>query len=118
MQYLLLAYVQESGWEQLTKEQQTQGIAAYTAYIGALKEAGAFALSNRLQSSASATTVRLVDGKPQVLDGPFADSKEQIGGYFIIDAPDLDAALTWAARCPAAAHGTVEVRGISPAMAT
>jgi hypothetical protein len=116
MQYLLMAYVQESGWHQLTPDQQTQGLAAYAAYVGALKEAGAFCSTNRLQPSAQATTVRIANGKPQVLDGPFADSKEQIGGYFIIDAPDLDAALAWAARCPAASHGTVEVRGISPAM--
>jgi hypothetical protein len=111
-----MAYVQESGWHQLTPEQETQGVAAYTAYVGALNEAGAFRSSNRLQPSAQATTVRLANGKPQVLDGPFADSKEQIGGYFIIDVADLDAALAWAARCPAAAHGTVEVRGISPTM--
>ena len=54
--------------------------------------------------------MRIVDGRPQVLDGPFADSKEQLGGYYLIDVADLDAALSWAARCPAAGHGTVEVR--------
>jgi hypothetical protein len=68
--------------------------------------------SNRLQPIASATTVRTNDGKQQVLDGPYADSKEQLGGYYLIDAPDLDAAIAWAARCPGAGHGVVEVRPV------
>jgi len=68
--------------------------------------------SNRLKPSANATTVRVANGKTQVLDGPYADTKEQIGGYFLIDAADLDAALSWAARCPAASHGVVEVRPV------
>ena len=66
--------------------------------------------SNRLQPSSAATTVRVANGKSQVLDGPYADSKEQLGGYFMIDVPDLDTAISWAARCPAAGHGVVEVR--------
>ena len=56
--------------------------------------------------------MRLADRKPQVLDGPYIDSKEQLGGYYLIEAPDLDAAISWAARCPGASHGTVEVRPI------
>jgi hypothetical protein len=56
--------------------------------------------------------VRIANGKSQVLDGPYVDSKEQLGGYFLIDVPDLDAAISWAARCPAAGHGVVEVRPI------
>ncbi|MGH8189537.1 MAG: YciI family protein, partial [Steroidobacteraceae bacterium] len=59
-----------------------------------------------------ATTIRVVDGKTQVLDGPYVDSKEQVGGYYLIDVPNLDAALQWAARCPGASHGTVEVRPV------
>jgi hypothetical protein len=112
MQYLLMTYVQEDGWSKLTKAQQEQGTAAYMAYTEALNKAGALRSSNRLQGSSSATTVRLADGKPQVLDGPYADSKEQLGGYFIIDVADLDAAIAWAARCPAVGHGVVEVRPI------
>jgi hypothetical protein len=65
-----------------------------------------------LRPVATATTVRVVDGKTQVLDGPYADTKEQLGGYFLIDVADLDAALSWAARCPGAGNGTVEVRSI------
>jgi hypothetical protein len=112
MDYLLLLYAQEDGWTSMTPEQQQQGMAAYMAYTEALKKAGILKGSNRLQPIASATTVRLVDGKSQVLDGPYIDSKEQLGGYFMIEAPDLDTALAWAARCPGASHGTVEVRPV------
>ena len=112
MQYLLLLYSNEAGWEKLTPAQQQQGYAAYMAYTEALKNAGAYIGSNRLQPVATATTVRASEGKPQVLDGPYVDSKEQLGGYFLINASDLDAALAWAARCPGAGHGTVEVRPV------
>jgi hypothetical protein len=112
MQYLLTLYAQEAGFQRMTPEQQKQGMAAYMAYTEALKQAGAYVGSNRLQPIATATTVRTADGKTQVLDGPYADTKEQLGGYFLIDAPDLDAALSWAARCPGAQHGVVEVRPI------
>jgi hypothetical protein len=112
MKYMLMLYVQESGWSQLSKPEQERGMAAYEAYTQALTQAGALKSSGRLRSSSTATTVRLTDGKAQVLDGPYADSKEQVGGYYLIEAPDLDAALAWAARCPAAAHRIVEVRAI------
>ena len=68
--------------------------------------------SNRLQRSSAASSVRISDGKTQVLDGPYADTKEQLGGYYMIDVPDLDTALSWASRCPGASHGVVEVRPI------
>ena len=112
MQYMLLLYIDESGWPKLTKAQQEQGYAAYLAYAEALKAAGAFKGTNRLGPTSAATTVRMLDGKSQVLDGPYADSKEQLGGYYLIDVPDLDAALSWASRCPAAGHGIVEVRSL------
>jgi hypothetical protein len=107
-----MIYSVEGAWEKMTKAEQEQGIAAYQAFGEALTKAGALKGSNRLQPSASATTVRVVNGKSQVLDGPFVESKEQLAGYFLIDAPDLDAALSWAARCPGASHGVVEVRPI------
>jgi hypothetical protein len=112
MEYLLTLYSNEDGWKQMTEEQQKQGYAAYMAYTEALKKAGAYVGSNRLQPIATATTVRVVDGKSQVLDGPFIDSKEQLGGYYLIEAADLDSALAWAARCPGAGHGTIEVRPV------
>ena len=67
---------------------------------------------DRLRPSSAATTVRSTNGKTQVLDGPYAETKEQLGGYYVIEAPDLDAALSWAQRCPGATHGVVEVRPI------
>ena len=112
MQYLLMLYANESGWDAMPKAQQEQAIAAYRAYTEALKTAGALAGSNRLRPTSTATTVRTTNGKSQVLDGPYMESKEQLGGYFLIDVPDLDAALSWAARCPCAGHGVVEVRAV------
>lgn len=112
MQYLLMLYVNEAGWPKLTKAEQEQGTAAYMAYTEALNKAGVLKGTNRLKPSSAATTVRLASGKTQVLDGPYAESKEQLGGYYLIDVADLDAALSWAARCPTTGHGVVEVRPI------
>ncbi|WP_263367883.1 YciI family protein [Edaphobacter bradus] len=112
MKYLLTLYAEEAGWSRMTEAQKQQGVAAYNAYSEALKKAGAYVAANRLQPIATATTVRVADGKPQVLNGPYADTKEQLGGFYLIDVPDLDGALSWAARCPGASHGTVEVRPI------
>jgi len=75
-----------------------------------MAKAGALRSSHGLKPSSAATTVRVVEDKPHVLDGPYADSKEQLGGFHIIEAPDLDAAISWAARSPTALHGVVEVR--------
>lgn len=99
-----------ASWSELTRAEQERWIAAYRTYVAALTEAGVLRGSGRLQASSTATTVRAVNGQAQVLDGPYADAKEQLGGYFLVDVPDLDAALSWAARCPAADHGIVEVR--------
>ncbi len=112
MQYLLTLYSDESVWDKMTPEQQKQGYAAYMSYTEALKSAGAYVGSNRLRPTATATTLRTADGKTQVLDGPYANSKEQLGGYFLIDVSDLDAAISWASRCPGVQHGIVEVRAI------
>ncbi|HUO35739.1 MAG TPA: YciI family protein [Candidatus Acidoferrum sp.] len=112
MQFLLLLHAEEAGWEKLARTDQEQAVAAYQAYGEALKKAGHYVGSNRLKPISTATTVRVVDGKTQVQDGPYADSKEQLGGYFLIDVPDMDAALSWAARCPGASHGVIEVRPV------
>jgi hypothetical protein len=112
MQYLLLLYANESGWDKMTQAEQQAGYAAYMSYTKALQEAGALKGSNRLRPISTATTVTATNGKSQVLDGPYADTKEQLGGYYLIDVPDLDAALSWAARCPGSGHGTVEVRPV------
>jgi hypothetical protein len=110
MQYMLTLYANEEGFRSMTRAEQEQGYAAYTAYTEALKQSNALNALGRLQPSATASTVRVVNGERQVLDGPFIETKEQLGGYFHIDVPDLDAALAWAARCPGASHGVVEVR--------
>lgn len=110
MKYILLDYVNEAGWTQLSKAEQTAGLGAYRAYLEAMTQAGVLRESIGLQPTASATTVRMHNDKPQVLDGPYTDSKEQIGGFHIIEVADLDAALAWAARSPTAQHGIVEVR--------
>jgi hypothetical protein len=68
--------------------------------------------SNRLRSADTATTVKVREGKTEVLNGPFIETREQLGGYYLIDVADLDAALAWAARCPGASHGSVEVRPV------
>lgn len=112
MQYLLMLYADDTQWNNMPQEQQQQAVAAYGAYTRALYEAGVHKGSHRLRPSATATTVKVANGKTQVLDGPFVDTKEQLGGYYLIDVPDLDAALAWAGRCPGAFHGTVEVRAI------
>jgi hypothetical protein len=88
--------------------------AAWMSYIGALQAAGVTVNGAGLQPPETATTVRLRDGRRQVQDGPFADSKEQLAGYFLIEVADLDVALDWAARSPAAASGSVELRPILP----
>ena len=112
MQYLLMIYSKEGAWEKLSVAEQQQGLAAYNAFTEALKKSGALVGSNRLQPASTATTVRIANGKSQVLDGPYADTKEELGGYFLIDVADLDAALAWASRCPGASHGIVEVRPV------
>ena len=110
MQYILMDYVNEAGWPKLTRAEQEHWLGAYKAYMEAMTKAGVLRSSNGLQRTSAATTVRVVDGKTQVLDGPYADSKEQLGGFHIIEVADLDAAISWAARSQTALHGVVEVR--------
>lgn len=89
---------------------------SWTAYIQSLQEAGVMAGGNVLQPATTATTLRLRDGQRQVQDGPYAETKEQLGGFITLEVPDLDTALDWAARCPAAPVGAVEVRPVLPPM--
>ncbi|MBV9887464.1 MAG: YciI family protein [Acidobacteria bacterium] len=114
MEFILMAYVQETGWETLTPEQQKQGMAAYTAYTRSLADAGVLKANRRLGMSGGSSTLRSKDGKTQVLDGPYTDSKEQLGGFYIIDVTDRAEAMRWAAKCPAVGHGVLEVREIPP----
>jgi len=112
MQYLLLIYGNEARMQSASESDVEQTLVAYGAYTEAVKKAGVLVASDRLRPTASASTVRVANGKTQVLDGPYAETKEQLAGYYQIDVADLDAALSWAARCPGASHGTVEVRPV------
>ena len=112
MEYMLLVFSEPSKFDALPAEQQKEGLAAYGAYHEALEKAGVLRSAKRLRPAQSATTVRMKGGKSEVLNGPYAETREQLGGYFLIDVPHLDAALSWAARCPGASHGTVEVRPV------
>jgi hypothetical protein len=110
MQYILMDYVNEDGWPMLSRAEQEYWLGAYKAYMEAMTKAGVLKSSHGLKPTSATTTVRVVDGKTQVLDGPYTDSKEQLGGFHIIEAPDLDTAISWAARSPTALYGVVEVR--------
>jgi len=110
MKYMLLIYADETGFQRLTQQQASEAMAAYNAYTEALKKADVWVGSSRLRPVGEATTVHLTNGKTNVLNGPYAETKEQLGGYYMIDVADLDAAISWAARCPGASHGTMEVR--------
>ena len=112
MQYLLLIYSEEATLGRMSEGERGQVVAAFNAYTTALKESGVYVGSNRLKPIANATSVRLRNGAKQVQDGPFAETKEQLGGYYLIEVPDLDDAIAWAARLPSAAFGTIEVRPI------
>lgn len=111
MRYLLLIYTDPPAPD-TTQEAVDEELARYGKYSGWLRETGQFLGGEALQPVTDATTVQLIDGKRVVTDGPFAETKEHLGGYFLIEAPDLDAAIEAAARLPAAEHGKVEVRPI------
>lgn len=111
MQYMLLLNEPESEFAKRNDPGQAGAYwGGWNAFIGAMAQAGIIVKGDGLQGPHTATTVRIRDGKRVVQDGPFADAKEQLGGYFVIDVPSLDDALAWAARSPTAITGTVEVR--------
>ncbi|HEY4038289.1 MAG TPA: YciI family protein [Burkholderiaceae bacterium] len=114
MEFALLIYADQAGLEKLPPSEATQVMNAYGAYTGALQSAGVLLGSNRLRPTHTATTVRVKSGKTEVLNGPYVETREQLGGYFLIDVKDLDAALSWAAKCPGASHGVIEVRPVWP----
>lgn len=110
VQYMILIYSDEKAWAGMTEAEMGAAFAAYAEYSKALARGGVLRGGASLQPVATATSVRVRDGKTATTDGPFAETKEQLGGYYVIEVPNLDAALAWAAKCPGAAHGTVEVR--------
>jgi hypothetical protein len=114
MKYCVMVYETQEDFAKRTNAEAQSYWGAYSAYGRALNEAKVAAGGQALQPSATSTTLKIRDGMRHVQDGPFADSKEQLGGFFIIDVPDLDAALEWAAKCPAAEFCAVEVRPVLP----
>jgi hypothetical protein len=112
MEYLLMIHADPAGLQKLREAERSTTLAAYTAYTEALQQAGVLRGGSRLRNADTATTVRVREGKTELLNGPYAETREQLGGYYLIDVPDLDAALAWAARCPGASHGAMEVRPV------
>jgi hypothetical protein len=110
MRYTLLLHYPEMTAEDLGEEALKEGMAAFDAYAKALEDAGALVSAEVLAPSSATTTISRKTGELLIQDGPFADTKEQLGGTFVIDAPDLDAAIAWAERAPSAMYGDVEIR--------
>lgn len=110
MKFMLLIYEDDADRVAMMDERMPH----CAAYAEAMKKAGIYVVGERLRAVSTTTTVRVVDGKTHVIDGPYAEAKEQLGGFHVIDVPDLDTALRWAARCPSASRGTVEVRPVWP----
>jgi hypothetical protein len=113
MRYALLLNYPEAGDVGLSDEDLAAGRAAFDEYLKALNAAGVFVSTEILQPVAVSTTVTTRGGELLIQDGPFADTKEKLGGVFVIEVPDLDAALSWAERCPASQYGVVEVRPVA-----
>jgi hypothetical protein len=114
MQYLLLIYEQEADFETMSQQEQMVIYQEYRKLVDELKENKIYLGGNPLKPTTLAATVRLRKGKKTVTDGPFAETKEQLGGYFLVDVKDLDEAIAIAARIPAAREGSIEVRPILP----
>jgi hypothetical protein len=110
MQYLLLIYSDEKAFGAMSKDETGNMLADYNEFTQGIRTSGQLVGSNRLQPVASATTVRIRNGKTQVTDGPFAETREQLGGYYLVEAKDLDEATKIAARVPGARVGSIEVR--------
>jgi len=114
MQFALLIYESPEAWATRNNDETGPYIGAWRAYYKALVEAGVYVGGDPLEVPETGTTVRLKEGKRGVQDGPYADTKEQLAGFMILELPSLDVALNWAARCPAASAGAVEVRPLAP----
>ena len=112
MKFMLLIHGDEQAMMANTKVDATGMSPEYAAYNDALIKAGAMLAGERLQPTTTAASVRVRNGKTEVLDGPYAETREQFGGYYIIEAIDFDAAMDWARQCPASYFGTVEVRPV------
>jgi hypothetical protein len=113
MRYLLMLYGDEQQWAAMPSEAQQEAFGAFMHYNKVLKEAGVVVSGESLQPSITATCIRMDNGVLQSTDGPFAETKEQLGGYYLLDVPSLDDAIEWAAKCPAVYGGTIELRPLA-----
>ena len=117
MQYILLINDDERVWGDISEEDRNAMYARYGAFSQELRESGALVTAHQLQPSVTATTVRVRKGEALTTDGPFAETKEQLGGFYLIDVETLDEALEWAAKIPSARFGSIEVRPLVPVQA-
>ncbi len=114
MQYVLLIYGTESRWEKLPATERDKVLGEYNEFTKSIAQSGHLRAGHELDTTSKATTVRLRENKRLVTDGPFAETKEQLGGYYLVEAGDLDEAIAMAARIPSARWGSIEVRPIIP----
>jgi hypothetical protein len=112
MKYLCLIYENEKGWEQMPKEQADAVMGEYFAFTDGIRRSGQYVAGDALHPTHTATTVRVRDGKTLTTDGPFAETKEQLGGYYLIDAKNLDEAIQVASKIPSARWGSIEIRPV------
>ena len=114
MQFAMLIYESPKAFATRKNDDNDPYLGAWRAYYKVLVEAGIYVGGNALEVPETGTTVRLSEGERRVQDGPYADTKEQLAGFIVLELPSLDAAVNWAARCPAASAGAVEVRPLAP----
>lgn len=112
MQYAILIYSDEKAEANLSKEELDAWMGEYWAYTDAMRKADAYKGGEALQPTSSATTVRVREGKKATTHGPFAETKEQLGGFYLVECQNLDEAIEWAAKCPGARVGSIEVRPV------
>jgi hypothetical protein len=112
MKYLCLIYSDERQWETMAREEYNAVMTEFLTFTARLRGSGKYVAGEGLQPTRTATTVRVRKGKISTTDGPFAETKEQLGGFYLIDATDLDDAIETAARIPSARYGAIEVRAV------
>ena len=112
MQYMLLIYGDQNGWETLSEAERGEMMLAYGSFSQELRDSGSLVAGDALEPTETATTVRVRDDETLTTDGPFAETKEQLGGYYLVEADSLDEAIGWAAKIPGARYGSVEVRPV------
>jgi hypothetical protein len=115
MKYMLLIYDEERAWAGMSRDEQDRTMAEYRQLSTELKASGKYIAGSQLQPVSAATAVKVRNGKRLITDGPFAETKEQLGGYYLVDAKDLDEAISIAERIPSARIGTIEVRPLAGA---